>query len=98
MASGSYIGIDGTARRINNIFIGVDGVARKVAKAYVGVNGIAQLFWNNSEPLPDFLQDFRGYVSGSDDNKNYIITGWKGTLNGEPSTKLIVPDNDTIIL
>lgn len=28
----------------------------------------------------------------------YTITGWKQTLNGEPSTELIVPDNPAIIL
>lgn len=28
----------------------------------------------------------------------YTITGWKQTLNGEPSTELIVPDNPSIIV
>lgn len=34
------------------------------------------------------------------DNENgtYTITDWKGTLNGEPSTKIIIPDNTHIIL
>lgn len=98
MAFGSYIGVNGTARKINNIYIGVNGVARKVIKAYVGVNGVAELFWSNSEPLPDFLIDFNGYVSGTEENKNYVITSWKGTLNGEPSTETVVPDNESIIL
>lgn len=34
------------------------------------------------------------------DNENgtYTITDWKGTLNGELSTKIIIPDNTHIIL
>lgn len=32
----------------------------------------------------------------AESNGTYTITGWKGTLNGEPSTRLIVPDNELI--
>lgn len=28
----------------------------------------------------------------------YTLTGWKQTLNGEPSTELIIPDNNMIVL
>lgn len=27
---------------------------------------------------------------------NYVLTGWKGTLDGEPSTEMIIPDTDEI--
>lgn len=40
------------------------------------------------------LQDFE-YVIDSDTG-NYILTEWKGTLNGEPSNDLVVPDTDAI--
>lgn len=95
----SYVGINGTARKMVNMYVGVDGVARKIVKAYVGVDGIARLFWtSNRFPLPDFLIDFKGYTTKEDEKETYIITDWKGTLNGESSTKIVVPDNENIIL
>lgn len=33
-----------------------------------------------------------------EENGTYTITGWKQTLNGEPSTELIIPDNSLINL
>lgn len=41
------------------------------------------------------LIDFE-YTANSDNT--YTITGWKGTLNGEPSTEMVVPDNGLIKL
>lgn len=43
----------------------------------------------NTEILQDFeyIQDFDGY---------YVITDWKQTLNGEPSTEMVIPDNTLI--
>lgn len=41
------------------------------------------------------LIDFT-YTTNNDGT--YTITGWKGTLNGEPSTEMIVPDNGLIKL
>lgn len=32
------------------------------------------------------------------DDGTYLITGWKGTLNGEPSTKMVVPDSNLILI
>lgn len=98
MANGAYIGVDGIAKKLKNIYIGVDGMARPVKKAYIGVEGIAKLFWTTSNPLPDFLIDFYGNIEGTKENPIYAITGWKGTLNGEPSTEIVVPDNETILL
>lgn len=40
------------------------------------------------------LQDFN-YVIDSE-TKHVILTEWKETLNGEPSTELVVPDTDEI--
>lgn len=34
----------------------------------------------------------------ANDNGTYTITGWKGTTNGVPSTELILPDSNRIIL
>lgn len=40
-----YIGVDGTAKRVNALYVGVDGTARRVVKAYVGdENGKARLW------------------------------------------------------
>lgn len=47
MAKKSYIGINGTARKIKKWYIGVNGTARKVKKAYIGVNGIARQFYSS---------------------------------------------------
>lgn len=43
--------------------------------------------------LDDILIDFT-YVK--DEDGNYHITGWKETLNGEPSTICVIPDTDKI--
>lgn len=42
MAKGTYIGVNGKARKVKNIYIGVNGVARRVKKAYIGVGGVAR--------------------------------------------------------
>lgn len=41
------------------------------------------------------LIDF-DYTANSDGT--YTITGWKETLNGEPSTEMIIPDNHSVIV
>lgn len=43
----------------------------------------------------DILIDF--YYTFNPRNGTATITGWKGTLNGEPSTVMVVPDYDKII-
>lgn len=97
MALGAYIGANGTAQKIKSLYIGVNGIARRVLKGYIGVNGVARMFYI-SAPLPDFLIDFNGYTRVEGDKETYVITGWKGTLNGEPSTELVIPDNENILL
>lgn len=69
-------------------------VAHKVKKAYIGdANGVAREWWN--PVFQDELVDFE-YV----DNYNYTATiiDWKGTLNGVPSTELIIPANPKVCL
>lgn len=39
---------------------------------------------------PEILRDFEVQSEGND----YCITGWRGTLNGQPSTEIIIPDTD----
>lgn len=39
---------------------------------------------------PEILRDFEVQSEGND----YYITGWRGTLNGQPSTEIIIPDTD----
>ena len=50
----------------------------------IGLKGIA-----------DVLVDFEYTPNG---DGTYTLTSWSGTLNGEPSTELIVPDNDKLIV
>lgn len=45
--------------------------------------------------IEDILVDFE-YTNNND--KTYTITAWKGTLNGVPSTELVIPDDSRIIL
>ena len=48
----------------------------------------------NIEDVIALLTDFDYIV----DDKTVKITGWKQTLNGEPSTEMIIPDNNLIVL
>ena len=48
-----------------------------------------------SQEVYDMLQDFE-FIEN--DNGTYTLTGWLGTLNGEPSTEMVIPDNPKIIL
>lgn len=50
--SGTYIGVDGKARKVKGAYIGVDGVARKIKKGYIGdENGKARLCWSGVDPV-----------------------------------------------
>ena len=42
--------------------------------------------------------DLKDFEYESDGSGSYTLTGWKGTLNGIPSTELVIPDNKNIIL
>lgn len=54
------------------------------ASTTIGLKGIA-----------DVLIDFEYTPNG---DGTYTLTSWSGTLNGEPGTELIVPDNDKLIV
>lgn len=100
MAKKAYIGINGVSKNIPLMYIGVNGIAQKITKAYIGdENGIARLFYESSisldEDLVLSLIDFE-YTKNNDGT--YTLTAWKGTLNGEPSTELVIPDDPRIIL
>lgn len=46
------------------------------------------------DPFKDLLIDFEYELNGG----KAILTAWKGTLNGEPSTELVIPDDERIVL
>lgn len=91
MAKKAYIGIDGVNCNIPSMYIGIDNTACTITKAYIGdENNIARLFYEAIN-----LIDFE-YTKNNDGT--YTLTAWKGTLNGEPSTELVIPDDPRIIL
>ena len=47
------------------------------------------------DPFIEMLIDFK-YTKNSDGTAT--LTAWKGTLNGVPSTELVIPDDSRIIL
>lgn len=59
--------------------------------SYAGVEKTIQLTVIDLDPAT-YLADFTYTKSG----KYYILNGWNGTLNGEPSTELIIPNNKFI--
>lgn len=56
------------------------------------ISGEAEM--SEDEIVEDILKDFT-YMKDTDTG-NYVLTGWKGTYNGEPSTEVIIPDTDKI--
>jgi hypothetical protein len=54
-----------------------------------------QRYVQTLKSLDEILIDF-DYIKNNDGT--VIITGWKQTLNGKPSTELIIPDDERIIL
>lgn len=51
--NGAWLGVDGIARKMKNMYIGVDGVARKVKAAWIGdSSGKARLFYQSTVTLP----------------------------------------------
>lgn len=47
-----------------------------------------------NDPFKDLLIDFEYELDG----KQAILIAWKGTLNGEPSTEMVIPNDERIIL
>ena len=54
----------------------------------------ALLTLSQEDPFKELLIDFEYKLNGG----KAILTAWKGTLNGEPSTELVIPDDERIIL
>lgn len=77
----------------SDVFITVDGVHKRVGKVYEAINGIWVLRYN--DPFCDILIDFK---YSKDGNGNVRVLDWKGTLEGEVSTEIVIPDNPSIIL
>lgn len=46
MAKGIYVGVNGTAQKINKAYVGVNNIARTIRRAYVGVAGKARLVYS----------------------------------------------------
>ena len=49
----------------------------------------ALLILSQDDPFKDLLIDFEYELKGG----KAILIAWKGTLNGEPSTELVIPDD-----
>lgn len=73
-------------------------IAHKIKKAYIGVpvhqidgtiKSTAHLWWDT------FLEDFE-YINNNDGT--YTLTAWKETYKGQPSKKLVTPDDERVIL
>lgn len=60
-----------------------------------GNNVISIIFNVNIIPMDEALIDFEYTVN---DNGTYTITAWRGTLNGEPSTEMVVPNSSLIYI
>ena len=54
---------------------------------------MAEVFANK---INTALQDFNYTINET--TGNYLLTGWKGTLNGVASTEVLVPNNSAIIV
>lgn len=48
MATASYVGINGVARKMLKKYVGINGVARKISKGYAGINGVARKFFGGT--------------------------------------------------
>lgn len=60
---------------------------------YYGDQQVIQMYLGNTV-VYDMLIDFNYTYS----NGTFTLTGWKGTTNGVPSTEIIIPKSDKIML
>lgn len=51
-----------------------------------------------SLPVDTFYDSLIDFEYTKNNDGTVTLTGWKGTLNGAPSTELVIPDSDRIIL
>lgn len=63
MSIGAFVGVNGEAKRVKNIYVGVNGEAKKVIKAYVGdAYGQAKLFYSLAQ---DYITISDYYMNSS---------------------------------
>lgn len=51
-----------------------------------------------SLPEDTFYESLIDFEYTKNNDKTITLTAWKGTLNGVPSTEIVIPDSDRIIL
>lgn len=86
---------DGSLREITGYQVS-DVVNGVVTVTYTEFNQIFTTTFNTSMiSVKDALIDFE-YTENNDGT--YTITAWKGTLNGSPSTEMVIPDSNLIIV
>lgn len=54
MSKKAYVGVVGTARKVNKMYVGIGNTARKVVKGYVGIDGVARQFWPSGGIIGDW--------------------------------------------
>lgn len=92
---------DGTTREITNYtyskeYLTINDSTFEILYVENGVTHSVTIELNIVKFDPSVeLIDFE-YIDNGDGT--YTITGWKETLNGEPSTEMVIPDNPLIIL
>lgn len=79
--------------KIENAYATVGGTHRKVSKIFETVDGV----WKLRYDAP-FLASLIDFVYTRNADGTVTLTGWKGTLNGVPSTELVIPNDARIIL
>ena len=75
-----YIGVDNTAREIQNLYVGINGYARIVSKAYIGdASGKARLWYQRGKPLSNYAVGSSVYFK-----VNNVRTEWLVVQRGNP--------------
>lgn len=84
---------------VSSAYATINGVHKKVNKVFETINGVWVLVYEGSASLDENLVlsliDFE-YTDNGDGT--VTLTAWKGTLNGIPGTKIVIPDDNRIIL
>ena len=90
-----YIPINEEIKEVKDIYIEINGEPKRVLTGWIKRNGKNQKIYSATfEDISNLLIDFN--YSYNSNNGVYTITGWKGTYNGEPSTKIIIPNHPNI--
>lgn len=79
-----FVGVDGTARKIQNLYVGVNGVACTVQKAYVGdASGKARLWYTRGTQLGSLAVGSSVYFK-----VNNVRTRWLVVQQGNPDASI----------